>query len=63
MKRDDLKKLRGEAKAELSEKLKSLRDKLWQLRLDIARGKVKNISEVRKTKKTIATINTLLKEK
>lgn len=63
MKSDQLEKLRGKNEAELKEDLKSNQDKLWQLRLDLKRGKVKNVRQIHQLKKAIAVVNTLLKEK
>jgi len=63
MKKEELKKLRGKTPNDLLEDLKSFKNKLWQLRLDVSTGKVKNISEIRKTKKAMAIINTILNEK
>ena len=46
---------------ELSKKLNEFRDKLWQLKADLVRGKVKNIQEIREVKKNIARIITIKK--
>lgn len=48
-----------EAKKSLSEKLEKIR----QFRFDIASKQVKNIREIRKEKKDVARILTLIKEK
>ncbi len=42
--------------------LKDDREKLKQLRFDLAAGKVKNVREIRKIKKEVARILTLLKQ-
>lgn len=55
--------LRQKSKSELQKLLQDNREKLRQLRFDLASGKVKNIREIRKVKKTIAQVLTLLKEK
>jgi len=47
--------------AELEKKLADLRDKSWSLKNDLVRGKVKNIQEIRETKKSIARILTFKK--
>jgi large subunit ribosomal protein L29 len=64
MKRKDFEQLKSTATIEeLNKLLKEKRDKLERLRFDLAVGKVKNISEIRKTKKDIAQIMTLINEK
>lgn len=54
--------LNRKSKAELRKLLKDNREKLRQSRFDLASGKVKNVREIRKTKKEIARILTLLKQ-
>jgi large subunit ribosomal protein L29 len=49
------------SKAELRKVLSDSREKLRQLRFDLAAGKVKNVREIRKIKKDIARILTILK--
>jgi len=56
------KELRQKSKREFKETLINLRDKLRELRFNLAGGKVKNIKEVHQTKKTIARILTLIKQ-
>lgn len=63
MKKDTLQKLRDKSKEDLQKELKENRENLWQLRNDLARGKVKNVKEIHKLKKVIAVINTLLRGK
>ncbi|MDO8435774.1 MAG: 50S ribosomal protein L29 [bacterium] len=53
--------LRQKAKKELETVLKEDGEKLRQLRFDLAAGKVKNVREVRRIKKEIAQILTILK--
>ena len=53
--------LRQKSKSELQKILLDDREKLRQLRFDLAAGKVKNVREVRKIKKDIARILTTLK--
>lgn len=48
---------------ELCNLLKSKKERLRQLRFDLAAGKVKNVREVRGTRKDIARIETVLKLK
>jgi large subunit ribosomal protein L29 len=52
--------LRQKPKSELQRLLQDSREKLRQLRFDLAAGKVKNVREIRKTKKDIARVLTLL---
>ncbi len=57
-----IKELRLKSKKELRSTLVKLRDKLRELRFNLAGGKVKNIKEVHQTKKDIARILSLLNE-
>ncbi|MFN3301543.1 MAG: 50S ribosomal protein L29 [Patescibacteria group bacterium] len=57
-----IKELRQKTKEELQKLLIEEREKLRLLRFDIALKKSKNVREIRKTKKNIARILTLLKE-
>jgi large subunit ribosomal protein L29 len=50
------------SKGELQRVLMEKRDKLRQLRFDLAAGKVKNVREIREIKKDIARILTLLRK-
>ncbi|HUV81055.1 MAG TPA: 50S ribosomal protein L29 [Patescibacteria group bacterium] len=54
--------LRKKSKEEMQKILKDDREKLKQLRFDLAAGKVKNVREIRKIKKEVARILTLLKQ-
>ena len=54
--------LRQKNKSELQKLLQDSRERLRQLRFDLAAGKVKNVREIRKIKKDIARILTLLNE-
>ena len=55
-----IKDLEKKTEAELKKTLQDGREKLSQLRFDLAAGKVKNVRQVRKIKKEIAQILTLL---
>lgn len=55
--------LREKSVSELQKLLKENREKLRQLKFDLALGKVKNVREIRIIKKDIARILTLLREK
>ncbi|MBD3282206.1 MAG: 50S ribosomal protein L29 [Candidatus Portnoybacteria bacterium] len=57
------KELRQKSQKELHKILRELREKLRDLRFNLASGKVKDIKAVHQTKKDIARILTLLKEK
>lgn len=62
MKKDELQKLKEKNQEELLKELQTNKDNLWQLKLDLTAGKVKNVREIRKLKKVIAIIHTKLKE-
>ncbi len=53
--------LRQKPKEELQKLLQGNQEKLRQLRFDLVSGKIKNVREVRKIKKEIARISTLLR--
>ena len=55
--------LRQKSVGELKKILQANQEKLRQLNFDLASGKVKNVREVRKIKKDIARIITLLCQK
>ncbi len=55
--------LRQRSKNELQKLLQDSREKLRQLRFDLAAGKVKNVREIRKIKKDIARTLTILNPK
>jgi len=57
------KELREKTKAQLEKILKEKREKLFKLKLDLAERKLKNFREIRKTKRDIARILTILREK
>ena len=58
-----VKELKDKSKEELTKLLIEIREKLRQLKFDLSAGKVKNIDEIRETRKTIARLLTLLKGK
>ena len=55
--------LRQKSKSELQRLLQNNRERLRQLRFDLAAGKVKNVREIRQVKKDIARILTILNQK
>ena len=63
MKGKDIEQLKNKAEAELINDIKKSKDKLWELQVDLRAGKLKNVSDIAKTKKLIARINTILSEK
>jgi ribosomal protein L29 len=50
-------------KQELQRNLSEKRERLRQLRFDLASGKVKNVREIREIKRDIASIMTIFKNK
>jgi len=46
---------------ELQKQLKEWKDKLWQMRVDLVAGKVKNVREIRAVRKDIARLLTFIK--
>lgn len=54
--------LRQKPRRELQKLLQDSQEKLRQFRFDLVSGKIKNVREVRQTKKDIARILTILKE-
>ena len=62
MKKKELQQLKNKPLPELQKRLKENRDKLWQLKVDLVSGKVKNVREIRVTRKNIAKILTLINQ-
>ncbi len=60
MNKSDYKTLATKTKTELATLLVTQREKLWQLKADLASGKVKNVREIGLIKKLIARILTAL---
>ncbi len=63
MKRRDVTQLKTKPVAELQKMVTEAREKLRKLRFDLAAGKVKNVAELRGTRKAIACVLTLLQER
>ncbi len=63
MKKTEVQKLRDKTKEDLASELTTNADKLWQVRTDVLNGKVKDVREVRRIKKLIAVMKTILSEK
>jgi large subunit ribosomal protein L29 len=58
----DLKELRQMTADELSEKAKQLTQELFNLRFQLGTGRLENPMQIRKTKRTIARLKTVLRE-
>jgi large subunit ribosomal protein L29 len=58
----DLKELRQLTGAELSEKTKQLTQELFNLRFQMGTGRLENPMQIRKTKRSIAQVKTVLRE-
>lgn len=58
----ELKELRQMTGAELSEKAKQLTQELFNLRFQLGTGRLENPMQIRKTKRTIAQVKTVLRE-
>ena len=59
----ETKELKGKSLKELKRFLRDSREKLRQLRFDLISGKVKDVGEIRRTKKNIARALTILWQK
>ena len=60
MKKKELQQLSKKPVAELQKKVQESRNKLWQLRVDLAAGKVNNIKEIRSLKQNISQMLTFI---
>jgi len=60
MKSKDIEQLKNKADSELQSDINKSKDKLWQLQVDLRAGKLKNVSDITKTKKMIARMKTIL---
>ena len=58
----DLKELRQMTGAELSEKAKQLTQELFNLRFQLGTGRLENPMQIRKTKRDIARLKTIMSE-
>lgn len=58
----DLKDLRQMTGAELSEKAKQLTQELFNLRFQMGTGRLENPMQIRKTKRSIAQLKTIMRE-
>lgn len=60
MKKSELQELKTKPRAELEKLLRETREELRKVRFDLEAGKVKNVSRLRRLKKDIARLLTLL---
>lgn len=63
MKKSEITQLQNNKESELKNKLSESYEKLRKLKFDLTQGKVKNIKEIKETKKLIARILTILNRK
>jgi large subunit ribosomal protein L29 len=63
MKKKDIQELKNKPDAELTRLIKDSGEQLRVLRFDLAAGKVKDISKIRDLRKSIARMQTFLKER
>ncbi len=63
MKKNEFIAIKDRSVEELEKQLSELRARSIDLKFDLASGKVKNISEIQKNKKSIAQLLTVLKER
>ena len=60
MKKKELQQLSKKPVVELQKKVQESKDKLWQLKVDLAAGKVNNIKEIRSLKQEISQMLTFI---
>jgi len=60
MKKKEIQQIKNKPLPELRKDLADYREKLRKLKFDLSQGKVKNIREIKETKKIIARILTLM---
>ena len=58
----DLKEIRQLTKPELEEKVKQLSQELFNLRFQLGTGRLENPMQIRKTKRNIAQLKTVLRQ-
>ncbi|MBI4034126.1 MAG: 50S ribosomal protein L29 [Candidatus Brennerbacteria bacterium] len=61
MKRKELENLKSKTPVELDKELRDYRERLLNLKMDLALGKVKNIREIKELKRSIAQLLTVKK--
>ncbi len=60
MKKREIQQIKTKPLIELKKELVNYREKLRKMKFDLSQGKVKNIREIKETKKAIARILTLI---
>lgn len=63
MKKQDLANLRETSIKELEEKVQELKSKLADLRIQLSTGKLKDVKSIKKIRKEIAQMETIITEK
>lgn len=63
MKRKQFQELKTKSREELQKLALELKNKLWQMKVDLASGKVKNVKEIHAVKKDIAKLLTCIQQK
>ncbi len=58
----DMREIRGMSDAELLEKAQGLRQELFNLRFQLATGRIENVMRIKQTRREIARIKTVLRE-
>ncbi|MEW6542066.1 MAG: 50S ribosomal protein L29 [Nitrospirota bacterium] len=59
----DLKELRGMEVAELAEKEKQLTQEIFNLRFQLATGRIENPMKIRQTRRDLARVKTIMRQK
>ncbi|NKB80659.1 MAG: 50S ribosomal protein L29 [Nitrospirales bacterium] len=59
----DVQGLRGMEKEELTEKVHQLKQELFHLRCQLAMGRIENPMQIRRARRDVARVKTLLREK
>jgi ribosomal protein L29 len=62
MKKQDFQQLKSKSKPEMLKELREDQIKLRDLKFELAAGKVKNVSDIKKLKKVVARLSTLINE-
>ncbi len=63
MKKEDLKKWRESSTEEMSQKVRELEEQLYKFNHQLHIGQLKNFSVIKKARREIGVLNTLMKEK
>jgi len=59
----DVKELRGLVEAELQEKRQQLKQEVFNLRFQLATGRIENPMKIRQARRDLARVKTILREK